>query len=288
MVTIIKYAFRVRGIQNWISVLDSELSYFIKRILLRIKMGKKKRNAWLSDHQESPLSKITKKEILIKNEQGLKYWIRPTDWDFFVVSTKCEPVVLSKFTPKEGDVVLDLGANIGKYSIHCGNLVGKKGKVFAFEPSKRPFELLCKSIKENNLNEIVTPICCAVSDKDGKSKLYSSDDEPLTSLVYKLSNNYTEVDTISIDSFVSSKKIKRIDWLKVDVEGAEYDVLSGAIQTLQNNNVKLIFEVLKVNRDKVLELLESIGYYSYQLESYHTETFTKEGSFNFLAQKNKP
>lgn len=283
----IKYFLGVIGLRNKFSVFFSELTYVIKRVMLRITMGKKKRDLWFSDHQLGPLSKITKKEILIKNEQGLRYWIRPTAWDFFVVSTKCEPSVLSRFTPKEGEIVLDIGANIGKYSIHCGKLVGKNGKVFAFEPSKRPFELLCKSIKENDLNEIVTPICCALSDKNGKSKLYSSDEKPITSLVYKLSNNFTEVNTTSIDSFVSNKKIPRIDWLKIDVEGAEYDVFSGAIQTLQNNNVKVIFEVLKVNKDKVLKLLESLEYSVLQLESYHTEEFTKEGFYNFFAQKNK-
>jgi FkbM family methyltransferase len=255
------------------------------RILLRIILGKKKRDEWFSNKKIGRASKVNKNEILIKNEQGLKYWIRPTEWDFFVVSTECEPAVLSKFMPKQGDIVIDVGANIGKYTINSGNLVGSDGKVYAFEPSNRPFELLCKSIKENRLENIVFPIQAAVSNKEGKSKLYLSNQEPITSIIFKLSDNFIEVETTTLDSFINKQKLKKVDWIKIDVEGAEYEVLSGAINTLKNYNVNLIFEVLEVNKEKVLHFLEDLGYKVSMLDSYHTEEFTNKGFYNFLARK---
>jgi len=285
MTTLIKYSFRVIGFKDKVHVLYSEFYYLFMRILLRIILGKKKRDEWFSNKKIGRASKINKKEILIKNEQGLKYWIRPTEWDFFVVSTECEPAVLSKFTPKEGDVVIDVGANIGKYAINSGNLVGNSGKVYAFEPSKRPFELLCKSIKENRLENIVIPIQAAVSNKEGKSKLYLSNQEPITSIIFKLSDNFIEVETTTLDSFIIKQNLKNVDWIKIDVEGAEYEVLSGAINTLKNYNVNLIFEVLEVNKEKVLHFLEGLGYIVSMLDSYHTEEFTNQGFSNFLARK---
>jgi FkbM family methyltransferase len=285
MTTLIKYSFQVIGFKDKVHVLYSELYYLFMRILLRTILGKKQRDEWFSNKKIGRASKVNKKEILIKNEQGLKYWIRPTEWDFFVVSTECEPAVLSKFTPKEGDVVIDVGANIGKYAINSGNLVGNIGKVYAFEPSQRPFELLCKSIKENKLENTVIPIQAAVSNKEGKSKLYLSDQKPITSLIFKLSDNFIEVETTTLDSFIIKNNLKKIDWIKIDVEGAEYEVLSGAINTLKNYNINLIFEVLEVNKEKVLHFLEGLGYIVSMLDSYHTEEFTNKGFSNFLARK---
>lgn len=285
MKILIKYGFQVVGFKDKLNVFYSEFSFLIMRILMKIFLGEKKRNMWFLKHKVGRLSKVNKKQILIKNEQGLRYWVYPTEWDFFVVSTMCEPSVLSAFTPKEGDIVIDVGANIGKYSIHTGKLVGKTGKVFAFEPSKRPFELLCKSVKENELEDTVMPIHYAVSDKEGKCKLYQSKNVPITSLIFKLSDNYTEVETTTLDAFITKQKIEKIDWIKIDVEGAEYEVLSGAINTLKNNNIKLIFEVLTVNKDKVLSFIESIGYKISMLDTYHTEEFTSQGFSNFIAIK---
>ena len=285
MTTLIKYSFRVIGFKDKIHVFYSEFYYLFTRILLRIILGKQKRDEWFSNKKIGRASKVNKKEILIKNEQGLKFWIRPTEWDFFVVSTECEPAVLSKFMPKEGDVVIDVGANIGKYAINSGNLVGNNGKVYAFEPSKRPFELLCKSIKENRLENTVFPIQAAVSNKEGKSKLYLSNQEPITSIIFKLSDNFIEVETTTLDSFINKQKLKKVDWIKIDVEGAEYEVFSGAINTLKNYNVNLIFEVLEVNKEKVLHFLEDLGYKVSMLDSYHTEEFTNKGFYNFLARK---
>ena len=282
---IIKYAHFVMGTSDSFAVFFSEFLYLFKRIFLRIILGKKRRNSWFANRKDGRLTSVSKDAILIKNEQGIKYWIRPTEWDFFVVSTNCEPNVLSKFTPKNGDIVLDVGANIGKYAIHCGNLVGKTGKVYAFEPSVKPFELLNKSINENNLDDIVFPINSAVSNYNGKSKLYYSTEEPIASLIYKLSNNFVTIDATTLDSFVENNNITKIDWIKIDVEGAEYDVFLGASKTLKKYNAKLIFEVLKVNENKILNFLNSIGYSVTQLDSYHTEEFTNQGFANYFAEK---
>ena len=74
---------------------------------------------------------------------------------------------------KKGDIVLDLGANIGYYTLIFAKLVGEVGHVFAFEPDPSNFELLSKNVKENK-HENVTLIQKAVSDKNEKIKLYVS------------------------------------------------------------------------------------------------------------------
>ncbi len=94
-------------------------------------------------------------------------------------------VALGKYEPYEtqlilrqtkiGDTVVDVGANIGYYTLLLANKVGKTGKVYAFEPDKINFEILAKNVKENNLENVVM-INAAVGKKEGKLKLHRSEE----------------------------------------------------------------------------------------------------------------
>ncbi len=145
---------------------------------------------------------------------------------------------------KEGDVVLDIGANIGYYSLLFAKLVGKKGKVYAFEPEPSNFALLIKNINANGYNNIV-PINKAVSDKDGKVKLYLEKENFGAHKIYNDSNekkNSIEVDSVRLDSFFQNKN-KKIDFIKMDIEGAEIKAIKGMQNIIMaNKNLKIILE----------------------------------------------
>ena len=269
-----------------ILLLYYQLQHIAMRILMRAIIGKKRRNEWYRKHNRVWMSPITGKKLLIENEQGFRFWVRANTEDATIVGTKFEHDVLTVFNPSQGDIVLDVGAHIGKYTIHTANLVGTKGRIIALEPFNETFDLLCKNIQENGFEEIVQPVRIAASNKKGQAKMHFLENWwGLNSIVSTPGENYVEVNTDTIDSLLKDMKIGQVNWMKIDVEGAEYNVLSGAIETLRKNKVNLIIEVRSVNKDKVLNLLESLEYSVSILESYNLESTTNEVFYNMFAKK---
>ena len=163
-----------------------------------------------------------------------------------------ETTRLFKDIVRPNDTVLDLGANIGYFSLMAGKLVGANGKVFSFEPDLKNYEYLTKNIKLNKLTNIVT-FNKAVSNKNGKEKFYfcSYDSghhtlkQPLGIEAYAKGRSYKEnykiVETVAIDSFLAQYKID-VDIIKIDVEGAEALAFQGMRKTLSKPNIKIFME----------------------------------------------
>lgn len=148
---------------------------------------------------------------------------------------------------KEGDVFFDIGANGGFYTIIAAKQVGSTGHVFAFEPGLRELSLLHRNIEINNLSN-VTIIKQAVTNRKGTTKFGVSRDGAMNSLS---KTNHPEqqieewqtVKTISIDEFMQEFNIPKINFIKIDVEGAEKLVLEGAKKLLSaNRNITILFE----------------------------------------------
>jgi FkbM family methyltransferase len=143
---------------------------------------------------------------------------------------------------KKGDVVIDIGANIGYYTLIFANLVGKEGKVFAFEPSPDNFALLQKNIEINGYQNAKLEQM-AVSNKSGKTKLYLTSN-PADNRIYDLydNSNSVEVVTIRMDDYFSNYNGK-IDFIKMDIQGAEWAAIQGMPLLLEKNkNIKILTE----------------------------------------------
>jgi FkbM family methyltransferase len=141
-------------------------------------------------------------------------------------------------TVKKKMIVLDIGANLGYYTLILAKLVGRQGKVYAFEPDPENFRLLSKNIKENKFNNIVA-VQKAVADKSGKMNFYLSDAHKGNHALYPEPGRHKiEVEVVDIDSFCG-QKIKP-DFIKMDIEGAEMLALKGMKQTVQKNNKLII------------------------------------------------
>lgn len=127
-------------------------------------------------------------------------------------------------TLKTGDIVIDIGANIGVFSIYAASNGAKK--VYAFEPNLNAYNTLCKNVKENSLEDIVFPFNLGVSDLDDKIIYLPEESSP-----YNISANspnsgqMVEVKTISLNTIVDKIVKERIDFCKMDCEGAEYEIL---------------------------------------------------------------
>lgn len=131
------------------------------------------------------------------------------------------------YRPKAGDVVVDVGAGFGTEVLMLANLVGPTGKVFAFEAHPPTFSRLKKLCELNSWPQVV-PVLAAVADVRGI--LAVSDGER-----YETNNIFDagvyEVPAITLDDFVDEQGIDRIDWLKMNIEGAEKLAICGMERT---------------------------------------------------------
>ena len=146
---------------------------------------------------------------------------------------------------KEGQIVLDIGANIGYYTLIFANLVGKKGHVFAFEPEPDNFDVLKKNVETNNYKNTTTENL-AVSNKIGNIKLYLSKSNVGQHKIFPskmTSDDYVNVNVTTIDEYFKlSDLYDKISFIKIDVEGAEMGVLQGMDNLLEKNRLTLLME----------------------------------------------
>jgi FkbM family methyltransferase len=143
---------------------------------------------------------------------------------------------------KPEDVVLDLGANIGYFSLIASKLVGEKGHIFSFEASPKVYELLCKNCSLSNKN--ISHFNLAVADKEGilRFNLPRNPKEQGSGSLSTDNSGDIEVRGISIDRFVQTEKITKLNFIKMDIEGAEVKALLGMKETIFKYRPKILFE----------------------------------------------
>ncbi len=165
-----------------------------------------------------------------------------------------ETTELFKRIVKPGNVVLDLGANIGYFTLLAAKLVGSKGKVYSFEPEPMNFYYLKKNAEINSYTQI-NPFQKAVSNEKGITKLFICpyDSGHHTMNQYEGISSYrpdfknkgkrsVEIETVVMDDFFEGRE-QEIDVVKMDVEGAELLALSGMDNILKKNQkIKMIVE----------------------------------------------
>lgn len=121
--------------------------------------------------------------------------------------------------------VIDIGANYGSFSLYAANQ-SKNIKVYSYEPSKETFKLLLTSIKRNSLQKQIIPINKAVSSKKRKIRLYNFGRSGTRTILPNEHSLTSEiVSTITLDDVLKKNNILNCDFLKMDCEGAEYDIL---------------------------------------------------------------
>jgi len=151
---------------------------------------------------------------------------------------------------KDGDNVVDLGANIGYFTLILAKLVGPAGHVFAFEPDPRNLVLLKKNVEYNNYKN-VTIIPKAVSNVNDKCTLYVGQKSFGQNTIYKPEKRKNqkflviESETIRLDDFFKMNNLlDKISFMKMDIEGAEFLALDGMKEILKlNQNIKIFTEV---------------------------------------------
>ncbi len=154
-----------------------------------------------------------------------------------------EVVEVAKQYITEGSTVLDVGANFGQMTVIFSKCAGKSGRVFSFEADDFIYSVLEKNLALNNCDNI-TAVCKAVYNKNGDIMFYPVQDFKRfeTYGSYGLNPNAQEgrkVETITIDSL---KIDTPISFIKVDVQGSDLFVLQGAVETIKQHQMPIIFE----------------------------------------------
>ena len=123
-----------------------------------------------------------------------------------------------------GDVVVDMGAHIGAFAVRAARSA-RSGQVYAYEASSKNFALFTENRHLNGLDNLYIENS-AVSNRRGKVPFYTpSDNRILGSLLQSTSSFVENVQTITFSDIITEHAIEKIDFLKVDVEGAEFDIL---------------------------------------------------------------
>ena len=208
----------------------------IAKYIAKLGLGKSQKVVNLYEEILSKMGNGIRSDFIIMD--GQKLFLDKEDSLMLSIKNNDHELTEIKFLKqiiKNGDTVLDLGANIGVYTLIFAKLVGKSGHVFAFEPDPTNFEILSKNVKENK-HENVTLVQKAVSEKNDKIKLFVSKRNHASHRIFdsEEKRNSIEVDVITLDTYF--KKIKNpINFIKMDVEGVEGATLLGASNIIKNS-----------------------------------------------------
>lgn len=193
---------------------------------------------------------------------------------------------------------IDIGANIGYYSLLLAQL-SPQGKIYAFEPVKMAFHLLSLNILINGFNNVITS-SKALANRNGYQKFNIMVDTGLSSFKntgrIKIASK-VKVQTITLDSYVEKNKIRRIDFVKIDVEGAEKLVLDGAKRSLRKLKPKIIMiEICSENLmafgedgSSIVDFLNNFGYVPYilyenKLNLFRQNVYTRNQNIYFVSR----
>jgi len=162
---------------------------------------------------------------------------------------------------KTGDIAVDAGAYLGLFSLLASKKVGPMGKVYAFEPISENYKLLKKSVKLNKAENIEV-IPRALAEKEGMLSMVAEEGRfNQSSGFLKDGRAKRTVKQISLDEFIKQKKISRIDFIKVDTEGMEREVLTGAKRVIRKFKPRLaICTYHRPDDSKIIkEIIQSSG-----------------------------
>jgi FkbM family methyltransferase len=186
--------------------------------------------------------------------EGLELYIRPNEElsRAVYVSGTYEPgslLAMKRLLPEQG-VFIDVGANVGLYSLLAARWVGASGRVFSFEPSEREFRHLTAHLQLNRLENVVA-IRRAVVDRCGSIELrvaefpHAGHNTTNKTFVYSdvVSSHSEVVEGTTLDHFAAEAGLDRVDLVKVDVEGGEQSVLAGAARLLHHLRPSWIIEL---------------------------------------------
>ncbi len=200
--------------------------------------------------------KLTKKQhVIFETKTGLNIKIRVNSTDLMALTHvwMIQEYSNSGFDINDSDIVIDIGAHIGLFALFASQFC-KQGKIFCFEPIKENYELLVENINSNKIKNII-PFNFAVSKESDSVKIFLNDDYSGHSMFLE-TNNFVIVKSKSLLDIFSENNIEECNFLKLDCEGAEYDIINSLPSDFLNKIKKSVIEYhLADTHPKLLEQL---------------------------------
>jgi FkbM family methyltransferase len=224
--------------------------------------------------------KITKEGFaILENDTHIGKWVEESgriDHDQNML-----PLVLRYIN--YGDVVIDVGANIGSHTVAYANKVGDEGLVIAYEANREAYACLVHNTKGLN----VQPLMAAIGNTIGLADVISLNDNVGMAFVKPSDNG----DVVLLTLDIELRYLQSVDFIKIDVEGFEVEVLEGAKTIIEKHKPKMLIEINEAclnrngkSKQDVFSLLDSFGY-SYG--NIYSEQGLEEAQFDILCLKNR-
>jgi len=250
--------FLYRSSENFIAKKDIKF-----RRLRPIRAFRRRLNNYVISHYKTNYVELDGRKMFLDPKDSLRLSLKEYG--------KREMELVKKIV-KKGVVIVDLGANIGFWTLVFAKMVGDEGHVFAFEPGPANFGILKKNVEINHFQN-VTLIQKAVSNKSGKTKLflsYESNDHR----IYNPNDNRqsVEIEMISLDEYFKNYD-RKIDFIKCNIQGSDHVALLGMHEILKKSkSIKLVMELypellegLNSSTEKFLNTLQEEGFTVYDL-----------------------
>jgi FkbM family methyltransferase len=256
---------------------------------------------WNKFYRFRKIDKTNSKLLKFKMPKyNYQFYCRNNKDDFQIITFHEDDILEHKFNPKEGNIVIDVGAHIGPYTLKASSLVGVNGKVLAIEADPSNYDILNRNIDLNKFTN-ATAVNYAAYSKEEKIKLYlpSKEEEEEKELSHTKYNTiiqdrahnetkFVEVQANTLDYLLQSNGIKheKVNWIKIDVEGAEFEVLKGAKDILSKSyNISLLIEIHNLsaaNTNLYEPIKEFLNSYNYKIDF---EKIAKSGEKHIIAKK---
>lgn len=198
---------------------------------------------------------IKKENMILETRDKLKIKIRTKSTDIMQLGTVwfTNDYNVQGFEIKNNDIIVDIGAHIGLFSLFASQFC-KSGKIYCFEPIKENYEILLDNIDLNKIKNII-PLNLAVSKENEPVRIYMNSDESAHS-IFPQGNEFVEVKSTTIEKIFDEQKIENCDLLKIDCEGAEYQIIDSIPEKYFSRINKVIIEYHLI--DEKLELYQNL------------------------------
>ena len=224
--------------------------------------------------------KLTKKDyVIFETRSGLKIKIRVNSTDLMALTHvwMIQEYSDDDFPINNDDVIIDVGAHIGLFALFASQFC-KNGKIFCYEPIKENYKILIENIEMNQIQNIF-PNNLAVTKETSRVKIFLNDDQSGHSMFIQ-NKNFVEVDSKSLSDIFIDNGIKECDFLKLDCEGAEYEIIESLPSDLftKINKTAIEYHMVDTKPELLEQLINKFKQFSF---SVHTRSLFADIGFLF-------
>ncbi|MCS3532307.1 FkbM family methyltransferase [Chryseobacterium sp. JUb7] len=237
------------------------------------------------------LFKNVSKNVIYRN--SIRLDLNLSDWIqqqiYFLGDYEKNEIDYLYSTLKEGDTFIDIGGNIGLFSLNAAQIVKNTGCVYSFEAFTPNYNQFKKHIEINAFQNVILEHL-AISDEKGFIEILYNEDYDNVGMASSFLKDFTskeKVESISLDQYVKQQQLSRLDLVKIDIEGGEYTALLGMKETLIHFKPKIIIEINNIalrssgrSEEELIRLLEENGYKKAKVLSQNESSYNAVFEFS--------